>query len=375
MVQGANRISVRIQDLILKRRQLRAVSEGAARIEWVTVNRALRQSWQEDRERRFRGLVAEVVANGRSWKKVSRSMDVGKNLIAREKNSAGQVVSQQDEVAKVFQTFYNDLYQGDCGEGYRAMIASDEFPQIQPDEVVARLRNLTSGKSPGKDGITGEMLRFGAESLGPAFARIFNECLRADIPTGFGDGRVILLSKGGDSLNVKNYRPITLLPVVQKVLTGVLNRRVSPLLDTQRSISQMGFRSSYSTIDGTITLNHVIANCNRSFRGGGALLLVRNSLSPLLVGSVSFNSFESIFVDITVPGFTYRIGNIYRSPSSSTADLMALLRINTNFMNGSQKCIVMGDFNMPTIDWITMTPLLPNDPHEEFLEFMSDSQL
>ena len=137
----------------------------------------------------------------------------------------------------------------------------------------------------------------------------------------------------------------------------------------------MGFRSSYSTIDGTITLNHVIANCNRSFRGGGALLLVRNSLSPLLVGSVSFNSFESIFVDITVPGFTYRIGNIYRSPSSSTADLMALLRINTNFMNGSQKCIVMGDFNMPTIDWITMTPLLPNDPHEEFLEFMSDSQL
>ena len=106
------------------------------------------------------------------------------------------------------------------------------------------------------------MLRVGADTLTPPLTAIFNHCLEGQIPQGFGDGRIILLPKGGDLTLTKNYRPITLLPVVQKSLTRVLNNRVAPILDQQRSNNQMGFRADYSTLDGIFTLNLVISNCN-----------------------------------------------------------------------------------------------------------------
>lgn len=256
----AHTLSQKTRDLLLKRRQL-LTNGRQPHIEWVLTNKALRLSWREDRVKRFDEVVSDAVRKGKSWRKAVQSQSVGRRLITSIKNSNGQLVYQPHQVDQVFQSFYNELYLGNSGDDYAIVREEEEWVDIGQDEVYARLSTLTSGKSPGHDGITGEMLRIGAEILAPALTNIFNQCLNGQIPSGFGDGRTILLVKNGDPTLTKNYRPITLLPVIQKTFSKVLNHRLAPILDGQRSISQMGFRSNYSTLDGIFTLNQLISNC------------------------------------------------------------------------------------------------------------------
>ena len=71
---------------------------------------------------------------------------------------------------------------------------------------------------------------------------------------------IIVLFKDGDKSDLNNYRGITLLSVLGKILVGVLNNRLSKvcldynLLDE----NQCGFRRGYRTSDHIFTLSTLI---------------------------------------------------------------------------------------------------------------------
>ncbi|TKR57766.1 hypothetical protein L596_030422 [Steinernema carpocapsae] len=62
----------------------------------------------------------------------------------------------------------------------------------------------------------------------------------------------------GDHLDLKNYRPISLLPTIYKVLSRVISARIDRTLDEAQPIEQAGFRKNCSTAEHLQAVNQLL---------------------------------------------------------------------------------------------------------------------
>eukprot|EP00117_Sycon_ciliatum_P006854 scpid36527/ scgid3957/ Retrovirus-related Pol polyprotein LINE-1; Long interspersed element-1; Reverse transcriptase; Endonuclease len=96
------------------------------------------------------------------------------------------------------------------------------------------------------------MLKSAMDIIGTWLANLFNAVrILCHCPTDLGCGVLVPIYKPGKQMGIpKSYRPITLLSVVRKVLTCILNRRTRTAADSYVRESQAGFRPGRSTADG-----------------------------------------------------------------------------------------------------------------------------
>ena len=98
--------------------------------------------------------------------------------------------------------------------------------QLTPDEVAEVLCNLDPNKACGPDSIPSILLRNIADNIGPSLCRLFNLSLSLGIMTvNWKLANITAVFKKDDPTLSDNYRPISLLSTVSKVLERcVLNR-------------------------------------------------------------------------------------------------------------------------------------------------------
>ena len=98
------------------------------------------------------------------------------------------------------------------------------FDSITPAHVQQILSKLPSGKSPGADRITNEILKATAVSIADPLSRIFNNSLSSGIfPNVWKLATISPIHKSGkDQTQPVSYRPIALLSSVSKVLERVV---------------------------------------------------------------------------------------------------------------------------------------------------------
>ena len=68
---------------------------------------------------------------------------------------------------------------------------------------------------------------------------------------------MILLHKKGNTSDIKNYRPISLLPIIYKVFSCILLQWILQTLDFHQPREQSGFRAGFSTIDHLHVINQL----------------------------------------------------------------------------------------------------------------------
>ena len=91
------------------------------------------------------------------------------------------------------------------------------------DEVESVLKALPIGKATGPDGINNCILRELAYELSPPLCSLFNQSLILGIvPDIWKEAHVCPIPKGGDRTAVSNYRPISLLSNINKVLERIV---------------------------------------------------------------------------------------------------------------------------------------------------------
>ena len=131
------------------------------------------------------------------------------------------------------------------------------------NEVQRLIKHLQNGKAAGPDGTYPELLKIGGDDTLRAVTALFNAVLRTGIwPTRWGEGDVVPIPKpGGDKLQANDYRGISLLPVLSKVLEAVLNTRLSQWLEENGALhdAQHGFRPGRSTLDAAFVLHELVA--------------------------------------------------------------------------------------------------------------------
>ena len=101
------------------------------------------------------------------------------------------------------------------------VVVANKFNCQQVDETFVRkqLRDLKTNKAVGLDKISAKMLKDSAYVSAPVLTKLFNRSLRSStFPNILKSGKVLALFKSGDHSYPNNYRPITILSTVSKIL-------------------------------------------------------------------------------------------------------------------------------------------------------------
>ena len=143
--------------------------------------------------------------------------------------------------------------------------------EITPEEVYKRLKALDPTKSQGPDEIHPRVLRELARELSVPLSHIFNTSLRTGkVPDIWKTANVSPIFKKGQRSSAKNYRPVSLTPVVCKVMESFIRDWLMQHLRTNGLLSdkQFGFVSGRST---SLQLLQVLDDWTEALDSGGVI--------------------------------------------------------------------------------------------------------
>ena len=135
----------------------------------------------------------------------------------------------------------------------RSIIQSDlpyNLDQITMTELDAALRKAKNHKAAGPDGIQAELFKYLDVQNRAALLSVLNGWWSKEaIPSDFLNAQVVSIFKKGDTENIANYRPISLLNAIYKIFAEIIRQRLSDVIDPYICNTQFGFRKNRSTTD------------------------------------------------------------------------------------------------------------------------------
>jgi len=123
-------------------------------------------------------------------------------------------------------------------------------PQITKIEILDIIAKLKNNKSPGPDNITPNLIKYVADEVIDPLLYMFNlSFTTGTFPSALKLAKVTPVYKKGDKRVIDNYRPISLLNVIDKILEKLMYSRVYSYLCEKHLLSdqQFGFRRNHST--------------------------------------------------------------------------------------------------------------------------------
>jgi hypothetical protein len=129
-------------------------------------------------------------------------------------------------------------------------------------EVERIIMGLNDDSAVGWDNISNKVLKQYKHILIPPLTHIFGKCLSEGIfPKCLKKAVVVPVHKSGNKDQITNYRPISLLPAISKILEKIINNRLVKYLEKHSILSknQFGFRSKLSTNDAVHQLTNYVA--------------------------------------------------------------------------------------------------------------------
>lgn len=134
---------------------------------------------------------------------------------------------------------------------------------VDEAEISALITGLKNESSTGIDNISNKLLKEFKHLLISPLSHIFNLCIQLGIfPSILKKSVVSPIYKSGDRDRIQNYRPISILPSISKLLEKALNTRLINFLENQNLLSQnqFGFRKGKSTDDAVLELTNYISS-------------------------------------------------------------------------------------------------------------------
>ena len=131
------------------------------------------------------------------------------------------------------------------------------FPEITTSTERSQLKRIPNWKAPGSDELHGYWLK-NFRALHQRMAEQLQHCINNhQAPEWMTTGRTALVQKDKSKGNVaSNYRPITCLPIMWKLLTGIISERL------------------YNYLEETKTIPHQQKGCRRKCRGTKGQLVI-----------------------------------------------------------------------------------------------------
>lgn len=142
------------------------------------------------------------------------------------------------------------------------MKSSNKSSFIEPtnlEEISEIIKKLKNHKAPGSDNVKNKMIKNLPENYQISLVNIYNSCLRMNFfPNKWKLATIVLFPKPGKDLTIpENYRPISLLSTLGKILEKIILNRMSPSLSILPN-EQYGFRRNLDTTKQLLRINEFI---------------------------------------------------------------------------------------------------------------------
>ena len=129
------------------------------------------------------------------------------------------------------------------------------------DDISKIINNLDPNKAHGHDMLSIRMIKLCGNSICKPLSIIFNDCLKeGKFPSDWKKAHVVPVHKKGDKQCLKNYRPISLLPICSKIFERLIYNELFTFFTDNNLISpnQSGFRPGDSCVNQLIAITHEI---------------------------------------------------------------------------------------------------------------------
>ena len=102
----------------------------------------------------------------------------------------------------------------------------------------------------------------GHDMIGIRILKLCGEANTGSFPSEWKKGHVVTIHKKDDKRNVKNYHPVSLLPMCGKTFECLINDVMYDFLSDNNPLSpnQSGLRSGDNCINQLLSINHEILN-------------------------------------------------------------------------------------------------------------------
>ena len=151
-------------------------------------------------------------------------------------------------------------------------LTSDDLPDLvatgapalaavhfRPATVYRLLARLDISKATGPDGISARVLKECAKELAKPLSQLFALCFSCGVqPESWKTANVVQIHKRSSRSVLKNYRPVSLLCIMSKVMETIVNRQLMNHLERQQLLTphQFGFRRGLGTTDALQALHN-----------------------------------------------------------------------------------------------------------------------
>lgn len=208
-----------------------------------------------------------LVKAGCGLKKLRQTTQKHKGIerVSGLRDNTGNLKTDPDDMCEVFAHFYEDLYK-------ELDVGVDGFPEpsevrhssVTAEEVRDALKVLKNRKTGANDGLVAEMLKTKHEGLVGALAVFFDSILsdQLEIPDTWKLSTLKVIFKKGDAELPQNYRPISIIPVMAKLYSAILYRRIRDHVDGRLADEQFGFRRGRGCADAVHILRTVVEKSN-----------------------------------------------------------------------------------------------------------------
>lgn len=205
-------------------------------------------------------LVKEIEAAKReAWRKLCDDLDQdvwgkGYKIVTGKLGTQRPITLTENEQIKAAKKLFPQTVKDKPGKNLITEVA----PQLcQINEVVEAGNKLKKNKSPGPDGIPGEVIKVLAMNYPECFITVLNESLKANtFPKEWKKSKLILLEKPKKEGEESTYRPICLINAIAKLGEHIIAKRIRKELEQKEDLSdlQFGFREGKSTIEAIQTV-------------------------------------------------------------------------------------------------------------------------
>ena len=151
------------------------------------------------------------------------------------------------------------------------------------DEILKLCKEINVNKSSCVENLSSEILRDAFLAIPEKMVPLFNlSFVSSEIPSDWKIAKVTPLPKAGNSNNVSNLRPVSLLPLPSKLIEKIVHNRVYSHCEINNILDarQGGFRPKHSTcittakflddiykaMNDTNSTNSYLHRCNEGFR-------------------------------------------------------------------------------------------------------------
>ncbi|GJS28073.1 RNA-directed DNA polymerase, eukaryota [Tanacetum coccineum] len=135
---------------------------------------------------------------------------------------------------------------------------------VSREEIRRAVWDCGENKYPGPDGFTFEFFRKYWNCIGPDFCvAVEHFFVNGSFSKGCNSSFVALIPKVTDAKFVNDYRPISLIGSVYKVVTKIMATRLAMVIESIVSDTQSAFVAKRQILDGPFILNEVLHWCKR----------------------------------------------------------------------------------------------------------------